>query len=166
MAARKAPGLEREFAFMRWPGWRPGLWQQLSEEARRQEQPCTTTISGGDADAQALVAARANLTRAGLADAVALEQRPLMEQSVHAGTGLVVCNPPYGRRLTTVEPLDLYFASLGRELQRAFPGWRKALLCPEPGLAKATGLALHKVADLDNGGLKVGLYATKAGSGV
>jgi putative N6-adenine-specific DNA methylase len=160
VAGCHAPGLAREFAFMRWPGYRPGLWGQLCEEARRGERLCPTAISGGDADAGALAAASANLERAGLAAAVALQHRPLSSQPVHAGHGLVVCNPPYGKRLTTVEPLVDYFAGLGRELQRAYPGWRKALLCPDPRLAHATGLPLREVARLDNGGLRVGLYAS------
>lgn len=165
LATRTAPGLERDFAFMRWPGWRPGLWSQLCEESRRTVRPCPVEISGGDADAGALAAARANLARAGLKAAVTLHHRPLAAQPVHPGRGLVLCNPPYGRRLTTDEPIGEYFAGLGRELQRAFPQWRKALLCPDPHLARAVGLPLHKVAELDNGGLRVGLYATRVGVG-
>jgi putative N6-adenine-specific DNA methylase len=160
LATRRAPGLQREFAFRHWPGYRPGLWHQLCEEARRAERPCPAVISGGDADAAALAAAGANLAQAGLQDVVALQQQPLAAQPVHAGRGLVVCNPPYGKRLVVAGPLPDYFAGLGRELQRAFPGWRKALLCPDPLLARATGLPLREIAQLDNGGLQVGLYAT------
>jgi putative N6-adenine-specific DNA methylase len=165
LAGNHAPGLQREYAFMHWPGYRAGLWNQLCDEARRAERPCPISISGGDADAGALAAARANLARAGFPTEVALRQSPLATQPVHAGGGLVVCNPPYGKRLTTAEPLEAYFAGLGRDLQRAYPGWRKALLLPEPVLARATGLPLREVAQLDNGGLRVWLYATKAESG-
>jgi 23S rRNA G2445 N2-methylase RlmL len=117
-------------------------------------------ISGGDADDAALAAAQANLEQAGLSGAVTLQRCLLADQPVHAGRGLVVCNPPYGKRLVTAEPLEDYFAELGRELQRAYPGWRKALLCPDPQLARATGLPLREAAQLDNGGLRVWLYAT------
>jgi putative N6-adenine-specific DNA methylase len=160
LAARRAPGLQREFAFRFWPGYRPGLWNQLCQEARQAERPCPAVISGSDADAVALTAARTNLAQAGLQDVVALRQQPLSAQPAHSGSGLVVCNPPYGRRLVVAGPLTDYFAGLGRELQRAFPGWRKALLCPDPRLAGATGLPLREIAQLDNGGLQVGLYTT------
>ncbi|MCM2264001.1 MAG: hypothetical protein NDI73_02300 [Desulfuromonadales bacterium] len=160
LAARHAPGLQRPFAFMAWPGYRAGLWGQLCTEAQREERPLPAAIAGGDADAGALAAARANLARAGVEGVVTLEHQPLSSQPIHPGRGLVVCNPPYGKRLTTAEPLEEYFAGLGRQLERAYPQWRKALLCPDPRLAKATGLSLHKVAELDNGGLKVGLFAT------
>lgn len=160
LAVNRAPGLERPFAFMHWPGYRAGLWEQLCGEARREERPCAAAISGGDADAGALAAAHANLARAGLGDRVALQHLPLAAQPGHPGHGLVVCNPPYGKRLTTAEPLTEYFAGLGRELARAYPQWRKALLVPDPILARATGLPLREVAQLDNGGLRIGLYAT------
>lgn len=161
LAVRRVPGLQRPFAFMDWPGYRAGLWGQLCAEAQREEQPCPVEIAGGDADAGALAAARANLANAGLDEVVALQHLPLSAQPIHPGQGLVVCNPPYGKRLTTAEPLEEYFAGLGRELRRAYPQWRKAILCPEPRLARATGLPLRKVAQLDNGGLRVGLFATK-----
>ena len=160
LATRRAPGRQREFAFSLWPGYRPGLWQQLCQEARQAERPCAAILSGGDADAAALAAAAANLAQAGLQDVVTLQQQPLSTQPVHPGHGLVLCNPPYGKRLALAEPSLTYFAGLGRELQRAYPGWRKALLCPDPCFASATGLPLHAVAQLDNGGLRVGLYAT------
>ncbi|MHB8707717.1 MAG: THUMP domain-containing class I SAM-dependent RNA methyltransferase [Desulfuromonadales bacterium] len=165
LTANRAPGLQRPFAFMNWPGYRAGLWNQLCAEARREERPCSTAISGGDADAGALAAGRGNQARAELAGCVTLERCALEAQPVHEGSGLVVCNPPYGKRLVTAEPLDVYFAGLGRELQRAYPQWRKAMLCPDPRLARATGLPLREVAQLDNGGLRVGLYTAEAGTG-
>jgi len=67
--------------------------------------------------------------------------------------------------LVTEEPLADYYATLGRDLQRAFPAWRKALLCPDPALARASALPLRELAQLDNGGLRVWLYATEAGVG-
>jgi putative N6-adenine-specific DNA methylase len=160
LACGTAPGIARDFAFMDWPGYRPGLWQVLCADAQRSVRPCAVAISGGDADAVALAAAHANLERLDPGHGVTLAHLPLERQPVHPGAGLVVCNPPYGKRLLADAPLEPYFATLGRELQRAYPAWRKALLVPAPQLARATGLRLHEVAVLDNGGLRVGLYAT------
>jgi putative N6-adenine-specific DNA methylase len=165
LAANRAPGLQRQFAFMAWPGYRPGLWSQLCHEAQRAERPLAATILGGDLDAEALAATRANLAQAGFETEVVLRQGPLAALPVKPGSGLVVCNPPYGKRLVTGEPLADYYARLGRDLQRAFPGWRKALLCPDPALALASGLPLREMAQLVNGGLRVWLYATEAGAG-
>jgi len=165
LAARRAPGLEREFTFMQWPGYRDGLWRQLCTEARRQQRPIVSPLEGADQDAAAIDAARANLSRLDLEGPVCFHQRDLADSPVHAAAGLVVCNPPYGRRLVPEESLVSFYRTFGQHVQRAYPGWRVALLCPEPSLVKATRLPFNKVTDLKNGGLQVGLYLTHGGEG-
>lgn len=160
LASGRAPGLERDFAFMNWPGWRPGLWAELCRQARAAEHPCPVEISGSDAAPTSLEAARANLERGGAAELVTLRHLPLAELPEQPGGGLVVCNPPYGKRLAAGTNLESWYARFGRDLRRAYPGWQLAFLCPEPALAKASGLPLRELARLDNGGLRVGLYTT------
>ncbi|PLX90806.1 MAG: RNA methyltransferase, partial [Desulfuromonas sp.] len=74
--------------------------------------------------------------------------------------GLVVCNPPYGLRLAP-KAFTGFYAQLGAELTRAFLAWSKALVCPNTGLAQSTGLDLRQLAELDNGGLSVGLFLSQ-----
>lgn len=162
LACHQAPGRSRTFAFMRWPGYRDGLWKLLCDEAQREVIAAKVSISGADENPEAVAAARENCRRSDTADQVAIEHCLLAEQPVHADRGLVVCNPPYGKRLTLGEDAEAYYAELGRQLRRAYPAWKLAMLCPDPVLVKATGLPFKKVAKLDNGGLAVGLYATKA----
>lgn len=161
LAKRQAPGLNRSFAFMNWPGYRNGLWTLLSDEAQRATVEVPLTINGSDENSRAVAAARENCQRSGLSDQVAIEQVSLAEQTPRDGYGLVVCNPPYGKRLDLGENPESYYAELGKQLQRAYPGWRFAMICPVPDFAKATGLPFERIATLDNGGLKVGLFATK-----
>lgn len=161
LARHQAPGLDRPFAFMTWPGFRGGLWQMLCTEAEQQQIAPDTVIRGGDENPKAVAAAKENCQRCNLADQVMIEQKSIAEQPVHSGQGLVVCNPPYGKRLDLGENPESYYAELGQQLQRAFPGWRVAMLCPDPALVRATGLPLKKIATLDNGGLKVGLFCTR-----
>ena len=84
----------------------------------------------------------------------------LADQPVHDGRGLVVCNPPYGKRLELEGDPKVCYREIGSHLVRAYPGWRKAMLCPDPALVKATGLYFRQVTELDNGGLRVGLFVT------
>lgn len=165
LAAHRAPGLEREFAFMQWPGYRDGLWRQLCTEARRQQQAIVAPLEGTDQDASAIDAARANLSRLDLEGLVCFRQRELADSPVYPGIGLVVCNPPYGRRLVPEESLLSFYRAFGQHVQRAYPGWRVALLCPESFLVNATRLPFDKVTALKNGGLQVGLYLTRGGEG-
>ena len=160
LARQQAPGLNRSFAFMNWPGYREGLWKLLCDEARREEVDVAVNINGADENPEAVAAANKNCLRSGFSDQIAIDQLPLSEQPVHDGQGLVVCNPPYGKRLDLGEDPEGYYSELGRQLKRAYPDWQLAMLCPDPALVKATGLPFKKIASLDNGGLRVGLFVT------
>lgn len=162
LARQQAPGLNRSFAFMHWPGYREGLWKLLCAEAQRAGVEAALSISGADENPKAVAAANENCQRSGVADQVVIDPLPVSEQPVHNGQGLVVCNPPYGKRLDLGENPELYYSELGRQLQRAYPGWQMAMLCSNPALVKATGLPFKQIASLDNGGLTVGLFATGA----
>lgn len=160
LARRRAPGLDRSFACMNWPGWREGLWALLCDEARRAEVPSDILIEGADESLEAVAAAVENCRRYGVDDQVTISCRPLSAQAVHAGGGLVVCNPPYGKRLAPDVDLRVIYRDLGLQLRRAYPDWRLAMICPPGELPAATGLDLRQIARLDNGGLAVGLFAT------
>lgn len=160
IARRRAPGLDRDFAFMSWPGWREGLWKLLCDEARRRAVISDIAIEGADENPEAVAAAAENCRRCGVDDQVTIARRSLSEQPVHTGAGLVICNPPYGKRLAPGSDLRAIYRDLGTQLRRAYPGWRLAMICPEGDLPEATGLPWRQVALLDNGGLSVGLFAT------
>jgi len=160
IARNQAPGLNRPFAFMNWPGFREGLWNLLCGEAKRATGEAPLAISGSDENPKAVAAAKENCLRNGFADQIVIDRLALSGQSVHEGEGLVVCNPPYGKRLDLGENPERYYSELGKQLQRAYPEWRLAMICPNPAFVKATGLPFKQIASLDNGGLKVGLFTT------
>jgi putative N6-adenine-specific DNA methylase len=160
LAAGLPPGGRRNFAFMNWPGYRPGLWQVLLSEAGRAVHQETVALYGSDRDREIIAAAGRNAVRAGVESRIDFTAANLAELPPRRGPGLVVVNPPYGGRIGTASALSGVFARLGHDLLRAFPGWQIALLAPEERLARATRLPLHPLAGLQNGGLAVGLYAT------
>jgi len=163
LARQKAPGLNRRFAFMAWPGYRQGLWTLLCDEAQRGQIDCEGSISGYDTDPDAVAIARDNCERIDNSGQVSITRLSLADQPIHDGQGLVVCNPPYGKRLSLDDDPKTCYREIGGHLGRVYPGWRIAMLCPDPAWVKATGLPFKQLAELDNGGLSVGLYATGPG---
>jgi putative N6-adenine-specific DNA methylase len=158
LARRRPPGAERSFAFMNWPRYRPGLWQALLSEALRRQRSAPVAILGRDRDGAAVAAARRNAARAGEGETVRIEDGKLAELELPGdGPGLLLCNPPYGERLGRDEDLVALYRTLG--VVGCRPGWRMAFICPDPALARATGLAVRPVAQLVNGGIPVTLYA-------
>jgi len=161
MASNRAPGLDRDFAFMDWPGFRSGLWDVLRQEAAKDERSGAAPLWGGERETTALDAAKRNAERAGVAELVHLQQLELEKFFPPPGPGLVVCNPPYGKRVGRDEDLRPLFKTLGSVFRSRFAGWQGAFICPDDRLARATGLPLKKVALLHNGGIPVSLWTAE-----
>lgn len=164
-ALGRAPGLQRAFACESWPCMPPEqvarVRSQVSDVA-----PITNVaaVLGADRDADAVSAARRNAERAGVVDIITLTQQPLSATEAPAAAGLMLVNPPYGTRLGEVTALRDLYAAVGNLARRRLPGWRVAVLCPEPDLVAQTGLELSPVgAAFDHGGLTVTLYVTGEG---
>ncbi|MDI9246908.1 bifunctional 23S rRNA (guanine(2069)-N(7))-methyltransferase RlmK/23S rRNA (guanine(2445)-N(2))-methyltransferase RlmL [Marinobacter sp. CHS3-4] len=164
MAMDLAPGRKRErWGFTRWPGHDPELWLSLRQEAesrayegRQAFEHKGIVIEGSDADQKVLSIARNNLQRAGLTDAVCLEQRDITElrEASHESTiGLVIVNPPYGERLSERKALGPLYRSLGEAVKQSCPGWRLALFTGAPEYGKSLGLRSYKQYKLFNGKL-------------
>ncbi len=158
IASHRSAGETRQFAFMDWPRFRPGLWSLLVEEGQRQAVIPSVTIHGSDAAATAVAAAKKNLERAGCDGLVSLDCRNIDAVEGLPEPGLIICNPPYGLRIGKNENLVPLYHQIGDVYRTRFSGWKGAILCPPGRLADATGLNLKRVAALLNGGLKVTLF--------
>ncbi|CAM2009246.1 bifunctional 23S rRNA (guanine(2069)-N(7))-methyltransferase RlmK/23S rRNA (guanine(2445)-N(2))-methyltransferase RlmL [Acanthopleuribacter pedis] len=163
MAADIAPGLGR-FTEMptSWLGFPRGVWQEVVDEAKRRKEAGLARglppVFGFDRSTSALDAAKTNLQRAGLLDHVRLERRALAEWPdtrdvpfSECEPGLVMCNPPYGERLSELPELVLLYTMLGHQLKLQFPGWQAGLLTADTGLGKQTGLRAKRVNKMHNG---------------
>ncbi|HVH38516.1 MAG TPA: hypothetical protein VM764_00700, partial [Gemmatimonadaceae bacterium] len=119
-------------------------------------------ILGSDRDAGAVEAARANATRAGVADDVAFEQRALSAVQPPEGPGLLITNPPYGVRVGDKEPLRDLFAALGHVARTQCAGWRVALLSADRALDAQVKLRFEERFRTSNGGIPVSLLVAAA----
>jgi len=158
IALRRAPGKERDFAFMEWPKYRPGLWQLLMNEAERQERATIgAPIQAVDNNPKAVVAAQKNLVRIGFEESVQLWCGSMQELRPQGAPGLMICNPPYGERLGRNARLKALYHDLGRAYGTTFADWHGAMICPESELVKATGVSFEPLLRFSNGGIKVAL---------
>ena len=156
LARRIAPGRDREFAFLRWPDADRRMWSSLIEEARSRELPASpVSIAGADRDEGAIVAARSNAERAGVARDIAFSVQSVSAMPSDGGPGLVASNPPYGIRIGESDRLRNLYAQFGNVVRRARPGWRIALLSAERGLERQLKLSLEERLRTRNGGIPV-----------
>ncbi len=159
MAADIAPGLNRQqHGFEHWRGHDRKLWLSLVEEARTRRtaglEKMTSRLYGFDIDARQLEAATANLERSGLADKVHLERRAIdqlrVQKEVIQTGGLVVCNPPYGERLSELPQLAPVYQEF-QDATRQLSEWRLAVFTGNTDLARSIRRPLDKQYNFVNG---------------
>jgi putative N6-adenine-specific DNA methylase len=159
VALRIAPGAGRSFACERWPCLGAARTARLRREAETQRRAAPpAAIVAADRSARALAVAQRNARRAGVADAIRFEATEFAGLAPPAPRGLLVLDPPYGRRLGDRSEARAGYARLARDLSRGWSGWRVGLLAPAPSLAAGFPgrRAAHHV--LPHGGLRVHLY--------
>jgi putative N6-adenine-specific DNA methylase len=161
IARRMAPGRDRDFAFLHWPGADRAAWTTMRSAALAQELASSpVSITGTDRDAGAIVAAKSNAERAGVANDVSLDVRPISAMSHADAPGLVAINPPYGVRVGETDPLRNLYAQLGNVLRAKRAGWTLAMLSADRGLERQLALDLDERFKTRNGGIPVRLVTS------
>ena len=149
-------------------------------------------LFGFDREERAVGTARANARRAGLAGRVDFQRGELAALKApdlvilvrdatpgHAAgrsgatsdgraaaapvPGLVVTNPPYGKRLGEVTELVPVYEALGERLKASFSGWEAAVFTGNPELSAHLGLRAHRTNALFNGPLECRLLVFHIG---
>jgi putative N6-adenine-specific DNA methylase len=171
IARRIAPGLRREFQFMRWPSFDAGLWKELVTNAESEIRAVPTSIRGADRDAGAIAAATRNAERAGVASDIDFAARAL-SASLDAldaegrREAWILTNPPYGIRVGEGGDLRNLYARLGSAVKHK-PGRRLGVLTDDVRLARQVGVPLRSRFETRNGGIPVSFLASeKAGKRV
>ncbi len=152
------PGKARTFAFMGWPNYSPQLWRKVLKEKGENPRGPFPVIQASDRDAGAIKAAEENSRRAGMADSIFFSCRSFSAVEPPARRGWVVTNPPYGLRTRSGKDLQTLYRMFGQILRDKCRGWKVAMLCDNPFLARSTGIDFDAGIPVFHGGLKVRLY--------
>lgn len=123
-------------------------------------------IAANDRDAGAIEMARANAERAGVADDIdwhcgAFTAHPWMQPENAPARGVVVTNPPFGKRVADANKLLHLYQSLGHRVTKLGPHWQATLLAHELRLARRTALDLTAAFTTRHGGLAVTALTTQ-----
>lgn len=158
LARRIAPGLDRSFAFEKWPDFDAAEWSGLKARARERTLPAAPeAILGSDRDAGVIAAATANAERAGVARDIVFRIEAVSGVQPPAAAGLLATNPPYGIRIGQTGDLRDLYARLGALVRERWAGWTVATLVAGPMPEREMGLPLTPVWESNNGGIPVRL---------
>ncbi|RMF21724.1 MAG: RNA methyltransferase, partial [Cyanobacteria bacterium J083] len=136
------PGLYRQkFALENWLDFDPHLWQKLQTEAKNQQKfHLDVPIVGSDRNQKIIIQAKHNLALCGLEDAINFRVEEFANIQPPCATGIIFCNPPYGKRIGQEPELIAFYQSLGDIFKQRFKGWTAYILTGNRELAKKVGL--------------------------
>ncbi len=160
LAADRAPGLNRHFAFERWPDFEPALWRRVRDDAVARAKPTLPfAIEGADRHGGAISIAEKSARAAGVADLVRFSVADAAQWAPKCASpssdGLVppltvVCNPPYGERIGEGDDLTGSWLALGRFLRRCH-GSRAYVLSGNPDMPHHIDLPTSRQLSVMNG---------------
>ncbi len=136
MATLKIPaGQFRRFAFEAWPAFRPARWWFIRNEAEKMSIAAHTPfIFASDRQGAACNRLSRIVKTFGFTCTVTVSNADFFDVAPQALTdlpGMVVLNPPYGRRLNTPIESRQTILHVCRHLANAYRGWKYALLIPK-----------------------------------
>jgi putative N6-adenine-specific DNA methylase len=158
IAAKRAPGLARRFAFERLKGFDSHAWRRLKDAARAAvDDDSNAALAGSDISSRVIEQAIANAQLAGLQ--AWLDDGRLRFDAVDARaawppapTGAIVSNPPYGEQSAprSASVPDM-MRNVGDRLKQQFAGWEAWFLTSDRQLPKQMRLQETRKTVLFNG---------------
>ncbi|MFO7686023.1 MAG: hypothetical protein R6V60_08010 [Desulfobacterales bacterium] len=155
MQAHHIPaGWFRDFAFTGWPAFAltRGRWKHLKDRcARRIVNTADVAILATDIDPAACRALEENAAAAGLSPSITVSNRDFFDLTpgeFDLAPGLIILNPPFGRRIGSLEHSYWMFDKVYKRLKAKWRGWKVGLVVPRQSLLKSvpfstTPLSIH-----------------------
>lgn len=154
MGMNIAPGLCRDrFCLENWADFERDLWLSLIDEARKSQINDVPPLVGTDVDGDIIKQAKFNAKICQIEEQVEFFQRHLVDATPPAESGILICNPPYGKRLQDTEALFPLYKLLGDILKQRFKGWTAYILTGNKILTKKVGLRTSRRLGINNGGI-------------
>lgn len=158
IAAKRAPGLNRRFAFERLRGFDSNAWRRIKDAARAAvDDKSSAALAGSDISTRVIEQAIANANLAGLQ--AWLDDGRLRFDAVDAraatppmATGTIVSNPPYGEQSAPRSAsVPAMMSHVGDRLKQEFAGWDAWFLTSDRQLPKQMRLQETRKTVLFNG---------------
>ncbi len=150
-----APSLNRSFAAEQWKFLDPAVFRAAREEANDVRKNDPLCITGSDIDPHCIDLCKKHAKKAGVM--LDWKVRPVKELTTNWHNGVLICNPPYGERLSDQKSVK----ALYREMRTVFdriPDWQINVITSNRDFETIYGKPADKRRKLSNGGMVCTVY--------
>jgi len=147
-----------QFGFFHMPDFDKNIWESVRKEALDTMRPVPYgLIRGSDKSGKTVEIAKKNLEHLPYSEAIELKTTQFQD-SGGIENGIIVTNPPYGKRIGTTEETKILYKTLGDFLKKKCLGTSAYILVGDPSLRKAIGLKSSRKFPLVNGSIPCVLH--------
>ncbi|QYN55576.1 class I SAM-dependent RNA methyltransferase [Lactobacillus panisapium] len=152
-----APGSWRKFAFDGFDWFDQSLHEEALEEARTQVKPLEQPIWACDIDQSILEIAKLNANNASVLQDIYFKQVAVKDFATDLKNGVIIANPPYGKRLKEKKSAEELYQQMGEALLK-YDDFSQYYLVGDPLFEEFFGKKATKKRKLFNGNLRVDFY--------
>ncbi|MGE5329850.1 MAG: THUMP domain-containing class I SAM-dependent RNA methyltransferase [Deltaproteobacteria bacterium] len=158
LGANIAPGLKRKFISEDWAQLPAQLWNQTRNQAEKLiKSDVELDISGSDIDSSSVRLSKKNAVIAGVEKFIKFKQLPVSELKSDKQYGTIICNPPYGERLSDIKTAEGIYKEIGNVFT-VHETWSYFVLSPNESFEALFGKKSDKNRKLYNGMIKCYFY--------
>ena len=143
------------YLFENWLDFNKNIY--LEEKNKAQKKVITfeklSKIIGCEINKDVFEQAKVNIKLAGLENYIELQNDDFKNIQFKSSEGLVLCNPPYGKKLGDENELITLYEDMGEFLKRNFSGWEFWLLSGNPKLTRYLKMKSSLKIPVSNGGI-------------
>lgn len=155
---RIAPGSNRTFACEDWEWFDEAVFKTVRERAAAEvDHSVELDIAGFDIDEKMIAIAKANALKAGVQDSIVFKKQPLVDFKTDKKYGIIISNPPYGKRLGEEEDVHELYQEMG-DTFRSLSTWSKYILTSDLTFESEYGERATKKRKLYNGAIRTDLF--------
>lgn len=152
-----APGTWRKFAFDDFDWFDSNLHDDLLEQAKSEVRTLDQPIWACDIDQSILEIAKLNANNAGVLQDIYFKQVAVKDFATDLENGVIIANPPYGKRLKEKKTAEELYVQMGEALSK-YDDFSQYYLVGDPEFEQFFGKTATKKRKLFNGNLRVDFY--------
>ena len=147
--------IDQVYLFENWLDFRKDIYLNEKNKAKNKiiNYEKLPTIIGCEINKKVFEQANVNISLAGLENYIELINNDFLELQLKCAPGIILCNPPYGKKLGDENELICLYEQMGIFLKNNFSGWEFWLLSGNPKLTKYLKMKSSLKIPVSNGGI-------------
>jgi len=147
--------IDQVYLFENWLDFRKDIYLKEKNKAKNKtiNYKKLPKIIGCEVNRKVFDQAKVNISLAGLENYIELINNNFLELKFKCTPGIIICNPPYGKKLGDENELICLYEQMGIFLKNNFSGWEFWLLSGNPKLTKYLKMKSSLKIPVSNGGI-------------